>query len=118
MKPRLAVPIAATAALCLLLAACGEGETEVDPRDALMRFCEASEGGEACDCGVELMLESFDDQDLAVIATLADSAGDNADPANLLQEMVEGGDLAPEAARSIVETMTVVAGRIIEECSQ
>ena len=118
MNPLRSASVVATAALCLSLAACGEDEAEIDPRDALMQFCLASEGGEACDCGVDLMLEAFDTDDLAVVATLADAAGDRTDPADLLADMVEGGDLAPEAARSIIVTMTEVAQRITEECAQ
>ena len=119
MMPRRCVPVGALAALCLVLAACGDEEAEtIDPREALMQFCEASDGGQPCDCGVDLMFEAFDAEALAVVATLADSAGDRTNPAGLLQEMVRDGDLAPEAAQSIIATMTEVAQRISEECVQ
>ena len=119
MTARRIRPAALATSLCLLVAACGGEETAgADPREALMRFCEASDGGEACDCGVDLMLEAFDEPSLAVLATLANAAGDDADPGNLLQDMVEGGDLEPEAAQTIVTTMTEVARRITEECAE
>ena len=118
MMPRRCVPVGAVSALCLLLAACGDEEVEaIDPREALMQFCEASDGGEPCDCGVDLMFEAFDAEALAVVATLADSASDATNPANLLQEMVRDGDLAPDAAQSIIATMTEVAQRISVECA-
>ena len=118
MTPRSRMLGLGSALFGLVLAACGEEAEPSDPREALMRFCEATAEGETCACGVDLMLEAFDEPALAVLATLADAAGDDTDPGVLLQDMVEGGDLDPETARGIVATMTAVAQRITEECAQ
>lgn len=118
MTPFRSAPMGLTAALCLLLVACGGDEADaVDPRASLMRFCEASGYG-ACDCSVDLMLEALDPAHHAVVASLAEGAGEGADPEVLLLTMVEGGDLPPETARGIVETMSAMQVRIAEECGE
>ena len=104
------------AALGLLVSGCGSEDDGPDPRAALLRYCEASGGDASCACGVDLMMDTLDAPQRAVVGTLADAATDGADPAILLLEMVEGGELEPQLAQSLVAVMADLAERISAQC--